>query len=142
MSTFRAQLRSGCLTVITSVQTASPSLLAHVYDHRPVSFRTPCAFVDNNITQPTITHDAGTRSRDLVAAVHIVNKLVSNDQAADEQDVLVDLVVDAFTAQPRAASSASLIEPVSVDGHEETDGEASYACSIVLVRGRIAEGRA
>lgn len=142
MSTFRAQLRAGCKTVIDSVQTANPTLIAHTYDHRPSSFRTPAIFVDNNITQPTITHDAGTRARDLLAAVHIVNKLISNDQAADEQDVLVDLVVDAFTAQPRAASNASLIEPVSVDGHDETDGEASYACSIVFVRGRILEGRA
>lgn len=141
MSTFRAQLRAGCKTVIDSVQVANPSQLAHVYDHRPQSYRTPCAFVDNNITQPTITHDAGTRRRDLVAEVHIVNKLISNDQAADEQDVLVDLIVDAFTAQPRAASSASLIEPVSVGGHEEQDGDASYACSIVFVRGRIQEGR-
>ena len=141
MSTFRAQLRAGCKTVIDSVQAANTDKLAHTYDHRPQSFRTPCAFVDNNIAQPTITHDSGTRSRDLLAAVHIVNKLISNDQAADEQDVLVDLVVDAFTAQPRAASSASLIEPVSVDGHEEQDGDASYACSIVFVRGRIQEGR-
>ena len=134
-------MRSGAKTVIDSVQTANPTLLAHTYDHRPQSFRTPCAFVDNNITQPVIDHDSGTRRRDLVAAVHIVNKLISNDQAADEQDVLVDLIVDAFTDQPRAASSASLIEPVSVDGHEEQDGDASYACSIVLVRGRIQEGR-
>ena len=141
MSTFRAQLRQGCFSVIQSVQSANSGVLAHVYDHRPQSYRTPCAFVDNNITQPVIDHDSGTRRRDLVAAVHIVNKLISNDQAADEQDVLVDRIVDAFTAQPRAASSASLIEPVSVDGHEEQDGEASYACSIVFVRGRIMEGR-
>jgi hypothetical protein len=141
VSTFRAQLRAGCKTVIDSVQTASPTPLAHTYDHRPVSFRTPCAFVDNNIAQPTISHDSGTRTRDLVAEVHIVNKLVSNEQAADEQDALVDLMVDAFTDQPRAASNASLIEPVSVGGHEETDGDASYACSIVFVRGRIQEGR-
>ena len=142
MSTFRAQLRAGCKTVIDSVAAANASILPHTYDHRPATFRTPAIFVDNNITQPSITHDSGTRSRDLLAAVHIVNKLISNDQAADEQDVLVDLVVDAFTDQPRAASSSSLIEPVSVDGHEETDGDATYACSIVFVRGRILEGRA
>jgi hypothetical protein len=141
MSTFRAQLRAGCKTVIDSVQAANPTLIAHTYDHRPGKFLTPCVFVDVHITQPSITHDSGTRSRDLVAAVHIVNKLISNEQAADEQDVLVDLMVDAFTAQPRAASNASLIEPVSTDGHDETDGDASYACSIVFVRGRIQEGR-
>lgn len=141
MSTFRAQLRAGCKTVIDAVQTANPTRIAHTYDHTPATFRTPCVFVANGIDQPTILHDASTRSRDLVAFVHIVNKLVSNDQTADEQDVLVDLVVDEFTATPRAASASSLIEPVSVQNHEETDGSASYACSVVLVRGRIIEGR-
>lgn len=141
MSTFRAQLRAGCKTVIDAVQTANPTLLAHTYDHRPDSIHTPCAFVDNGIDQPTITHDSGTRSRDLVAFVHVTNKLTRQDQAADEQDVLVDLMVDEFTDTPRAASSSTLIEPISVTSHEETDGTASYACSIVSVRGRIIEGR-
>lgn len=141
MSTNRAQLRAGCKTVLDTVQAASPSLLVHVYDHRPPNFRTPCAFVENVIGQPTIAHDAATRRMEMVAEVHIVNKYVSNDQAADEQDTLVDLIVDAFTAAPRAASSASLIEPVSVTGHEESDGEAFYPCSVVNVRGSFIEGR-
>lgn len=141
MSTFRAQLRAGCKTVIDSVQTANPTLIAHTYDHRPAKFLTPCAFVDFAVDQ-TIAHDSGTRRRVFTAFVHIVNKLISNDQAADEQDVLVDLVVDAFTAQPRAASNSTLIEPTGVTTHaEETDG-ANYACSIVAVSGLILEGRA
>jgi hypothetical protein len=141
VSTFRAQLRAGCKTVIDAVQAANPTLIAHTYEYRPDSIHTPCIFVDNGIDQPNITHDAGTRARDLTAFVHIVNKLTRQDQAADEQDALVDLVVDAFTDNPRAASSATLIEPVSVTSHEESDGTASYACSVVSVRGRIIEGR-
>lgn len=141
MSTFRAQLRSGCKDVLDTLKSANPTLLAHVYDHRPASFRTPCAFVDNVILEPSISHTAGLRFRDLVAQVHFTHKIVSNDQTADEQDALVDLAVDAFTADPRAASTTTLIEPISVEGHEETDGDASYACSIVNVRGRVQEGR-
>lgn len=141
MSTFRAQLRSGCKAVLDTLQSSSPTLLAHVYDHRPPVYRTPCAFVDNVIEEPSISHSAGLRGRDLVARVYIVHKIVSNDQAADEQDVLVDKAVDAFTAAPNSASSTTLIEPISVSGDEVTDGDATYAASVISVRGRVLEGR-
>ena len=141
MSTFRAQLRAGCKDVLDDLKTANPTLLAHVYDHRPTVYRTPCAFVDNVILEPSITHTAGLRFRDLVARVYIVHKFVSNDQTADEQDVLVDKAVDAFTADPRAASSTTLLEPISVEPDEVTDGEATYAASVINVRGRVQEGR-
>lgn len=144
MSTNRAQLRAGCKAVLDTVFAANPTLLAHVYDHRPNSLagKTPCAFVENVISQPTIAHDSGTRRMELVAEVHIVNKYVTNDQTADEQDALVDIVVDAFTAAPRAASAQSLVEPVSVTGHtEEVAESAFYACSVLNVRGLFQEGR-
>jgi hypothetical protein len=145
MSTNRAQLRAGCLTVLQAVQTAHPTLLVHIYDHHPPAFRTPCAFVENVITEPTITHAAQTRRMDIVAEVHLVNKYVSNDQTADEQDALVDYVVDAFSDNKRAASDQSLTEPTSVSGHEETvlgpSGETlAYACSVITVVGHFIEG--
>lgn len=140
MSGFRANLRAGCKTVLDAYKAANPTLLAHVYDHRPPKYLTPCAFVDNVILEPTIRHDAGTRARILQARVYVVNKLVSNDKAADEQDALVDGLVDAFTATPRAVSLA-LIEPLSVDTGELTDGDAVYAASIITVQGQILQGR-
>lgn len=140
-STFRAQLRAGCKSVLDDIKSANPTLLAHVYDHRPQSYRTPCAFVDNVILEPSISHTAGLRFRDLVARVYIVHRVISNDQVADEQDALVDLAVDAFTADPRAASSSTLLEPISVDADEVTDGDATYAASVLSIRGRIQEGR-
>lgn len=141
MSTFRAQLRAGCKSVLDTLKTDNPTLLAHVYDHRPTSYRTPCAFVDNVISEPSITHTMSLRFRDLVARVYIVHKIVSNDQTADEQDVLVDKAVDAFTAAPSSAAAGTLMEPVSVEPDEVTDGDAIYAASVISVRGRIQEGR-
>jgi hypothetical protein len=140
-TTFRAQLRAGCKTVLDSVKAANAGKLAHVYDHTVASFRTPLGYVDNNVLEPSISHTAGLRGRDLIAQVHLVNKIITNNQTADEQDVLVDLVVDAFTANPNAASATTLIEPISVEGHEHQDGDAIYSCSIVNIRGRIQEGR-
>lgn len=140
MSGFRADLRAGCKSVLDAYLAAHPTQLAHVYDHRPGSFRTPCAFVDNVIAEPTIRHDSGTRQRALQARVYVVNKIVSNDQTADEQDALVDGLVDAFTATPRAVSGA-LIEPSSVQGDELSDDAATYAASVIVVTGLIQQGR-
>ena len=141
MSTARAQLRAGVKSVLDTIKAANPTVLAHVYDHRPGSFRTPCAFVDNHIRTVQVTHDASVRLRLLEAEAHFVNKLVSNDQAADEQDVLSDLAEDAFTAAPRTTSADSETVHIGVDGHTETDGDTSYACTVVTVRGRFQEGR-
>lgn len=138
---FRTDLRAGCLTVLQAYKTANESQLAHVYDHRPPRYLTPCAFVDNVILEPTITHDSGTRQRDMVARVYVVNRFLSNDQTADEQDALVDGIVDAFTANHSVVSQA-LIEPISVDGEEVQDGDATYAASVINVRGRKRQGRA
>ena len=137
---FRTDLRAGCKTVLDSYKTSNPTLLAHVYDHRPPRYLTPCAFVDNVVLEPTITHDSGTRQRDMIARVYVVNKFVSNDQTADEQDALVDGLVDAFTSNHSVVSQA-LIEPISVDGEEVSDGDATYAASVINVRGRIRQGR-
>lgn len=137
---FRTDLRAGCKTVLDSYKASNPTLLAHVYDHRPTRYLTPCAFVDNVILEPTIQHDSGTRQRDMVARVYVVNKYVSNDQTADEQDALVDGIVDAFTSNHSVVSQA-LIEPISVDGEEVSDGDATYAASVINVRGRIRQGR-
>jgi hypothetical protein len=124
---------------------ANPTLLVHTYDHRPNQFLTPCAWVDVPISE-AINHDSGTRRRDLRVDVHVTNKYVSNDQAADEQDALVDLMVEAFTDDPRASSDTSLTQLLNVAGHDEVitgpNGEqVAYACSVLTVQVLIQEGR-
>jgi hypothetical protein len=136
---FRIDLRAGCKTVLDSYKASNPTLLAHVYDHRPTTYLTPCAFVDQTIIE-TMTHDSGTRQRDMIARVYVVNKYISNDQTADEQDALVDGVVDAFTANHSVVSQA-LIEPIGVDAEEVSDDGGTYAASVINVRGRFRQGR-
>ena len=140
-STARADLRAACAAILTTYQAANPTLLAHVYDHRPGSYRTPCAFVDNVILAPSIDHDSGTRRGELIARVFIVNKLVSNQQAAHEQDVLVDALTDAFTNNPWVTANRSFLEPISVDADVVTEGDASFAASVINVRMREKVGR-
>lgn len=138
---FRADLRAGCYSVISTYQAANPSLLAHALDYPPESFHTPLAYCEKAITE-ALVHDSGIRRRTLRINVVIVNKLVSNDQVTGEQDALVDGIVDAFTAAPRAAGANSRIEPVSVTDTELSDPNGNrYAAAVITVEGVIQEGR-
>jgi hypothetical protein len=140
-SSFRQQFRAGCKTVLDTVATANPTLIVEEYDYPPESYHTPCAYVEKGVNE-TLIHTSGVRIRTLRGNVVLVNKLVSNDQATSEQDVLVDLVLDGFTAAPRAASTASLIQPVSVTDTELQDANGNrYAAAVIGVEGVIQEGR-
>ena len=140
-TTFRADLRAGCYAILAAVKAASPTLLPDISPSPPESYSTPMGFVEKRVRETT-THTAQTRTRTLEAGIVIVNKLMSNDQATSEQDVLVDLVVDACTAAPNAAGAATLIEPVSVLDFELQGGDGiRYSAVRIGVRGTIREGR-
>jgi hypothetical protein len=140
-TSFRQQVRAGCLSVLNTYQAANPSLLSTVYDYPPESFATPCAYVDKRVSE-RLNHSSGIRSRVVSVNVVIVNKLMSNDQVTGEQDVLVDGLLDAFTADPHAASSTTLIEPTAVDDIEIPGGEGvRYAGAVITIEGSIQEGR-
>lgn len=141
-TTFRQDFRAGCISVLTTYQAANPTLLATVYGYPPESYATPCAYVEKTVNE-RIVHDAGLRFRVCTVNVVIVNRLISNKQATDEQDVLVDGVMDAFTATPHAASGVTMIEPTAVTDTEITGGEGvRYAAAVITIEGSIQEGRA
>lgn len=141
-TSFRQDLRAGCYSVLSTYQAANPTLLYEVRDFPPESYHTPMAYVEKAVNE-TLRHDSGTRIRVCRVNVVIVNKLVSNDQATGEQDVLVDAILDAFTATPHGASSTSLIEPVSVTDTELTDANGvKYAAAVIAIEGTKSEGRA
>src|SRR3990167_2507485 len=134
-TSFRQDLRAGCFSVLTTYQTANPTLLPHIHRAPPEAFNTPCAYVEKTVNE-TLSHTSGLRFRTCRVNVVIVNKLMDNDQATVEQDVLVDGLLDAFTAAPNAAAAATLIEPVAVTDTEITAGEGvRYAAAVITVEG-------
>ena len=140
-TSFRQDLRAGCFSVLSTYQAANPTLLYEVRDFPPESCHTPMAYVEKAVNE-TLQHTSGVRRRVLRVNVVIVNKLVSNDQATGEQDVLVDAILDAFTATPHAASAQTLLEPVSVTDTELSDANGvKYAAAVIAIEGSIQEGR-
>lgn len=140
-TTFRVDFRAGLKSILDTVQAANPTLLLHVYNYPPESYNTPCAYVEKAIPE-TADHMSGVRQRVLRGQIVIVNKLISNAQTTSEQDVLVDLIVDAITAAPHAASGSTLVEYDGVTEVPIADPNGGqYSGAVIAVKGAIAEGR-
>lgn len=141
-TSFRTDFRAGLLTILQGVQTAHQDLLSQVSDFPPESFATPHAFVAKGMPE-RISIDASLRRRILTARIVVVAKLLSNDQVTSETDTLVDLIVDAVTADPHAASDSTMIAPVGVEDGPEipTSDGIIYSAVTIVVEGSIQEGR-
>jgi hypothetical protein len=148
-TSFRQTFRSGMKTVLDTYKTANPTLLSHVYDHEPPQPRTPCAFVNKEISE-TLAFSGQVRQRVMTGTVTVLNRLMSQNQAADEQDVLVDGLLDAFSTAgatgTRAAGSGSVMLPSAVGDEERSYGEGAgqtaYAGFNLTITLAVQEGRA
>ena len=139
-SSFRVDLVDALYDLLAAYQTANPSLLRKVYRTRPAAFQElPAAFVGPRIE--TITHTAGTRERAIDPSVVVVDTFTDNIETGDRLDILMDDLVDVFTAGVRQIGNA-LIEPTGViPGELEASGAIYRAETIQFGRTSIREGR-
>jgi hypothetical protein len=139
-STFRVDLVDALYDLLKAYQTANPTLLRAVYRTRPGAFQEhPAAFVGPR--EETITHTSGTRERAINPTVVVVDTFTDNVETGDRMDILIDDLVDVFTAGVRQIGNA-LIEPTGViPGELEASGAIYRAESITFARTSIREGR-
>lgn len=139
-STFRVDLVDALYDLLVAYQTANPTLLRKVYRTRPGAFQElPSAFVGPRAE--TITHTAGTRERAIDPTVVVVDSFTDNVETGDRMDVLMDDLVDVFTAGVRQIGT-SIIEPTGVNpGELEASGAIYRAEVISFARTSIREGR-
>lgn len=141
-TTFRADVAAGVKTLLDVYMAANPTLLRSTAIRRPSSFATgelPCAYVGNR--SEALTHDAGTRGREMTVAVEIVDWLSDSVETAARFDLLVDDLLDIFTGAPHGVSAGTILEPVGVEDDELTAGETVLAVGRILLRIRVLEGR-
>ncbi len=115
VTTFRADVVGAIRAVLLARQVTSPALLRAVYNARPGSFpETPCAYIAGRSER--ITYSGQTRERAMVGLeLVIVDTLIDASQVEDRMDVLVDLLVDDFTAAYAAVSGGGgLLQLTSV----------------------------
>ena len=139
-STFRVDLVDALYDLLTTYSVANPTLLRKVYRTRPGAFQElPAAFVGPR--DETITHTAGTRERAINPTVVVVDTFSDNVETGDRMDILMDDLVDVFTAGVRQLAWA-IIEPTGVvPGEIEASGAIYRAETIQFARTSIREGR-
>jgi hypothetical protein len=139
-STFRVDLVDALYDLLIAYQTANPTLLRRVYRTRPAAFEElPSAFVGPR--EEAITHTSGTRERTIAPSVVVVDTFTDNIETGDRMDVLMDDLIDVFTAGVSQIPWA-IIEPTGVTpGELEASGAIYRAESIAFARTTIREGR-
>lgn len=105
-TTGRQDVVSGLLSVLNTYKGSNPSLLRRTWTARPGTFggELPLAFI--TMGDETVVHTSGTRQRTFVPQVTVVDTFADNEQTAGRLDILVDGLMDAFTAAPHAVSGA------------------------------------
>jgi len=139
-STFRVDLVDALYYLLVAYRTANPTLLRATYRTRPAAFgELPAAFVGPR--EETITHTAGTRERAINPSVVVVDSFSDNTETGDRMDILMDALVDVFTAGVRQIGNAILEPTAIIPGELEASGAIYRAENIQFARTSIREGR-
>ena len=145
-TTFRADIVTAVLAVLNAQKTATPTQLRAVYAARPGSFsELPCAYLGPR--DETIRHGAQLRTRTMTGlTVFIVDAFMDATETADRLDLLVDLLVDRFTAAyAQVPGGGSILQMTSVSDTEvEVGGEVPVhyrGCVLSFGETFVTEGR-
>ena len=147
-STFRADVVTALVAILNAQRTATPDLLRGVWSARPGAYNElPLAFVGDR--SETITHDSGTRTRDMAGLqVFLVDSWSDSEQTASRLDVLVDLLVDRFTDAhsflPNRLIEMTEVTDTELEVASKAEGQPPRVYPAVVIsfaRTQIKEGR-
>lgn len=136
-TSFRQDVVAGLVTILEAYKTANPTLLRHVFDVRPQGPVSDFPYAYVALRPESIRHASGTRTRTMQPSVVVVDTLASNGETYDRFDVLVDGLVDQFTAYPHIVAN-TIWDEMSV-AEEDTPGFAAVRFTFSNVE--ITEGR-
>jgi hypothetical protein len=140
-TTFRQDVRAGLVSLLNGFKTANPTMLGSVLPSRPEGFTGdyPIAFPDS---QPeSIVHDSGTRTRLMTPAVAVVAEKTLNAEEQARFDILVDTLLDYFTANPHIVTG-TIWDQMTIEDYAEVIGE-QYRPGVRFTFGNLSiqEGR-
>jgi hypothetical protein len=133
VTTFRADVRTGALGLLTGFAAANTGYNLACYAYRPAAFgNRPLAYVDS--LDETINHTGTTlyqRTLDGFQLVFVWAPQTSPDEIAPVRDQIIDAYIGYAMARPHAISNFTVTSPTRVQEVElELDG-AFYPASIV-----------
>lgn len=141
-TTFRQDIVDGILAVLNTYIAANPTLLVRAYRSKPINVAAgdlPAAYVD--LRNEVIRHDAGIRDRTMSPTVVVVDRYADAIETGERMDIVVDGLVDAFTAAPQL-TSGTIWDRMDIRDVPIEIGEYEYAgVRITIPDVSIQEGR-
>lgn len=142
-SSFRQAAVAGVRTTLNAFKTANPTLLLQVMGSEPQSFDAvskPFAYITGR--DETMTLGNQLRTRTLAGlGVAVIDVVPNNVEAEARMDILIDGLVDAFTAAFHAIDGYSILQPVSVTEFLPAGGSTYIGNRISLASTFKTEGR-
>lgn len=142
-SSFRQQVVTGVVAVLTAFQAANPTLLVQTSSARPRSatnFALPGAYIDTRSESVTFDHDI--RYTTLTTPVIVCVQVSDNVQAEAQMDAIMDGLRDAFTLAFHAAAGGVSItaQGVANDTNSPELGM-PYLANVIAIASTVNEGR-
>ena len=142
---FRQAVQYGIAGIVTTFQTANPTIIRSVKTVRPGSYGTvslPCFFIGDLTEQ--ITHANGVRTRTMAGfSAYLVDNLGTIEDSNDRMNFAADALTDLFTLNYHAAGGLAIFQQTGTSDSEATDGKGVIlpAMEFMFAETKIAEGR-
>lgn len=143
MASYRTLARAGVYSVLTAYAAANPTLLRGTTTARPASLSTgelPCAWIDA-VNAAAVRHFNSIRQQDLEVIVTLADVVPDSQEEEARADVLIDALMDAFTAGYHTVDGFSIAEVRSYTSRLIEEGAVPYAAVDFSVIVNTAEGR-
>ena len=140
-TSFRTDVGDGLLAILNAFIAANPTLLVRAYRARPSGpiADLPMAYIEGRPER--VTHVQGVRTRTMTPSVVVIDRNTDNAETMARLDVLVDALLDAFTAEPHV-TPATIWDEMTIADEPFDVGETEFA-AVRFTFGdlSIAEGR-
>jgi len=121
-STFRVDLVAGVTAMMNAYIAANPTKLLRHYRSLPAQFQDlPCSYLD--VRPETVSHANGLRDRVTTPSIVVVTRLTDNGETTDIHDILVDSLLDWFTAYPHIVAGTVWSDMTIADEAVGTDNQ-------------------
>lgn len=128
-TTFRADVATGLLAILDAFRAANPTLLRATFKARPPSPVNDLPYAYVNGRSETITHSNQIRRRVMRPEVIVVDALTDNVETVERFDLLVDALIDHFSASP-AVTPNTHWDAMSVDDILEELPDGTYRAGV------------
>jgi hypothetical protein len=141
-TTFRQDTVSGLKAILDLFKDANPTLLQETFRVQPPSLIRPTPFGFIELRPEEVSHDSGTRTREMAPSIVVVDRWTENDEVMARIDAFVDMFMDHITRHAHIATGIVHGGRLTVEDTIEQEGEAYFVAVRFVYRDIVnSEGR-